>query len=88
MITNLIINVFVLFVGAVFSLLPQITTLPTIAGFDIDSALVSGVGQMRAFFVAFWPLAILMQGFAALMAYFILKMGLKFLFGSRAPGHD
>lgn len=87
MITNLILNIIVLFIGAIFSWLPQVTTLPLINGYDIDSALVTGVGQLRAFTNTFWPLWIVFQGFLALFVYYILKASVKFFLGHRTPGH-
>ena len=85
MIINLFLNLIVLFLGAVFSWLPQVTTLPSVGGFDIDSALVTGIGQFNAFATTFWPLYIMFQGFLAIMGYYIIKIGIKFFFGSRSP---
>lgn len=85
MIVMLILNVLVLILGAVFSWLPQVTTLPSIVGFDIDTALVTGVGQMHAFFVSFWPVYIMFQGFLVLMGYYALKLAIRFFLGHRAP---
>jgi hypothetical protein len=87
MIVNLFLNVFVLILGALFSWLPTINTLPVIVGYDIDSALVTGVGQMRAFFTAFWPLSIMFSGFLVIMGYYGIKLVLSFFLGSRTPGH-
>lgn len=84
MIVNLILNVIVLFLGGVFSWLPQITTLPTINGYDIDALMVQGVGSLQTLAQAFWPLAIVFQGFLALMGYFMIKMVIRFFLGSRA----
>ena len=87
MITNLAISFVVLVLGSIFSWLPQVTSLPTIAGYDIDTALVTGMGQVNVFFQAFWPLAYMFYGFLAIMGYFALKLVVKFFFGSRAPTH-
>jgi hypothetical protein len=81
----LLLNVFVLFLGAFFSYFPVVDTLPTIVGYDIDTALVNGMGQLHAFFETFWYLGVLFQGFIALMVYYAGKMAVKLFFGSRAP---
>ncbi len=87
MLVNLVLNVFVLILGAIFSWLPQVTTLPFIVDFDIDTALVNGVGQLHTFLSAFWPLGIMFQGFLFLLGYYAIKMVLKFFLGSRAPAN-
>jgi hypothetical protein len=87
MIINLLLNVVVLILGAVFSWLPQVQTLPYIVDFDIDTALVQGVGQLKTFLNAFWPIEIMFQGFLFLMGYFAIKMVLKFFLGGRAPAN-
>lgn len=87
MITNLVINIFVLVVGALFSFFPQVTVLPTIGGFDIDAALVTAMGQLNTLMATFWPLYILMQGALFLLIYFAVKIGIKFLIGHRTPGN-
>lgn len=87
MIIAFLLNFVVLIIGAIFSLLPAVETLPTIGGFDIDAALVTGIGQLNAFVTAFWPVKIMFVGFLFLMGYYAFKIGLKFLIGHRAPGH-
>ncbi len=87
MIFNLLINLFVLIIGAIFNRLPQVTTLPTIGGYDIDAALVTGMGDLHTFMVAFWPLQDMFYGFLAIMAYFGIKMLARVFLGHRAPGH-
>lgn len=87
MITNLLLNVVVLFIGAIFSWLPQVTTLPTIMGVDVDGALVTGVGQLYQFTDTFWPLGYMFNGFIFLMGYYIIKLGIRFLLGHRGPAH-
>lgn len=84
MIVNLILNIIVLFLGGIFSWLPAVTTLPTINGYNIDAFMVQGVGSLQTLAVAFWPLAIMFQGFLAIMGYFLIKMVVKFFLGSRA----
>ncbi len=86
MIINILINVIVLIIGAIFSWLPIVSTLPTIAGYDIDGALVSGMGYFNTFTTTFWPVAYMFQAFLFLMAYYLLKIGIIFFLGHRAPG--
>lgn len=88
MIIAFLFNLIVIVIGAIFSLLPIVETLPTINGFDIDAAMVTGIGSLNAFFAAFWPIKIMFQGFLVILGYHALKMGLRFLIGHRAPGHD
>lgn len=87
MIVNLILNVFILILGALFSWLPQVTTLPFIVDYDIDTALNTGVGQLYTFLNAFWPIYIMFQGFLFILGYFAIKMVLKFFLGSRSPSN-
>lgn len=87
MIFNLIINLFVLILGSIFHRLPEVTTLPTINGYDIDGALVTGMGDLRTFMTAFWPLQDMFYGFLAIMAYYGIKMLARLFLGHRAPGH-
>lgn len=86
MIINLLINLVVLLIGAIFSWLPQVTTLPTIGGYDIDTALVTGIGYFHKFAETFWPLQYMFNAFLFLMAYYLLKIGITFFLGHRAPG--
>jgi hypothetical protein len=86
MITNLLLNFVVLILGAVFSFLPVVTSLPSVGSFDLDSALVSGVAQLHTVFLTFWPLKYLVEGFLILMGYYVVKMIITFFLGHRAPG--
>ncbi len=86
MIVSLFINFVILVIGAIFSFLPVVTTLPTIGGFDIDAALVTGIGQFNTVANAFWPLYYVFLGFLALLVYFAVKIGIRFFLGHRAPG--
>lgn len=86
MIITLILNAIVILLLAIFSGLDDITVLPTILGFNIDSALVSGMGYINTFMVAFWPLRLMFDGFLILMGYYAIKMVLTFILGHRAPG--
>lgn len=87
MIISLLLNILVLIIGVIFSWLPNVDTLPSILGYDIDGALVTGMGYARTFFVTFWPLTILFEGFGILMIYYVIKMTLRFFIGHRAPPH-
>lgn len=87
MIIAFLFNLIVLIIGAVFSLLPAVDKLPEIGGVDIDTELVTGIGQLHAFMTAFWPLIYIFGGFLVILGYYGLKMGLRFLIGHRAPGH-
>jgi hypothetical protein len=86
MITNLLINLVVLILGAIFSWLPQVTVLPKINGYDIDGALVTGIGQLNVFMMTFWPIKYMFYGFIFLMGYYAIKMAVTFFLGHRAPG--
>jgi len=88
MIIDLFIGLVVAILTSIFSWLPAITTLPTINGFDIDTALVNGIGQFNTFINAFWPIKDMFYGFLALLAYFSIKVIAKAFLGSRAPGHN
>jgi hypothetical protein len=88
MIVNFILNLLVGILNILFGWLPTITTLPTIIGFDIDSALVTGMGQLNTVITSVWVLGYLMQGFLFIMGYYIIKMTLRFFLGSRAPSHS
>lgn len=72
---------------AVFSFLPKITTIPPIAGVDIDGQLSAGMAAFHAFAHAVWPIEDVWYGFLALLGYyFLIKMPLKVFLGNRAPG--
>lgn len=87
MIVSLILNFIVLIVGVLFSWTDRVTSLPTIAGYNIDAALVQGMGYTKTFFQTFWPLSIMFQGFLVLMSYYMVKMVLRLFLGSRAPAN-
>lgn len=86
MITQILLQVFISVLTVIFYVLPTVTTLPTIGGFDIDSALVSGMGGFDTFINIVWPIAIVWDGFIILMGYYSIKMLFKFVLGHRAPG--
>ncbi len=85
MISNLVLNVIILFLGALFSWLPEVTTLPSVMGFDIDTALSTGVGQIKGILYTYWYLIYVIGGFLVLLGYFGTKLALRFFLGSRGP---
>lgn len=86
MIVQAIINVFFILLGAILSWLPTIEKLPTINGYDIDTALNTGVSYFYAVASGFKPLGLVFAGFIVLISYYTIKMVLKFFLGHRAPG--
>lgn len=87
MIINFILNLLVGIVTVIFGWLPQIQTLPKIVGFDLDSALVTGMGQFNTVVSSVWVLGYLMGGFLTIMGYFGLKMVINLFLGSRGIKH-
>lgn len=87
MIIVLLLNLLVMIIGVIFSWLPEVTTLPTIFGFDVDALLVTGVGYMRTVFQTFWVLDIMFQGFLVIMLYYVIKITIRFFLGHRTPGN-
>lgn len=85
MIINFLLNIVVLVLSIIFGWLPLIEKLPSIVGYDIDTALSNGMGQLAFVISNVWPLQVFFQGFLFLMGYFVLKMVVKVFFGSRAP---
>lgn len=71
--------------GVMFSWLPDVETLPTIGGYDIDGALVLGMGQFNSFIETFWAIGIMFQGFLFIAGYFAIKMVLQLFLGHRTP---
>ena len=69
--------------------IPVITTLPTILGVDIDTALVQGVGALYSYANVVWPIKDVFLGLIfGLLPYYAIKLGLKLFLGSRTPGYD
>lgn len=85
MIINFLLNIVVLILNVIFGWLPEVITLPTIVGYDIDGALVSGVGQLRFFFSSFWAIGYMFSGFLVIIGYYVMKATLKLFLGARAP---
>lgn len=89
MLVNLLINLVLLIIGAVLSLpiFPKIDKFPTINGYDIDSALVTGLGQLHQIMGTFWIIKDVFYAFLFLLGYYGLKMVVKLFFGHRSPLH-
>lgn len=85
MLINILLNFLLILVGAIFSFLDPVTALPTIHGYDLDSMLATGIGQLNQIMLVFWPLQIMFWGFLFLMLYYILKMTLRLIIGHRSP---
>ena len=86
MIFTAILNLLVNIVNVIMALFPDASKLPTIAGYDIDTALQNASGQFHYFMTVVWPIGVLFQGFLVLMAYYLLKMIVRLFLGSRIPG--
>lgn len=85
MIINYLVSFLTSIIGIVFSWLPHVDTLPVFMGYDIDAALVSGMGTLYAFADAVWPIKYVLVGLLILMSYYSFKLVLTFIFGNRAP---
>lgn len=68
-----------------FFFLPVVNTLPNIAGYDIDTALVTGVGQAYQFAGVIWPIYDVLLGALVLWTFHALMLFVKLLIGHRAP---
>lgn len=86
MILQLLLDFVVKLINSIFGIFPLITKLPTVIGVDIDSALVTGVGQLRSFTSVFWPIGYMIDGALVIFGYYGLKMLLKLFLGHRTPG--
>ena len=71
--------------NAIVSWLPSVTTLPTIGGVDIDTALVQGVGQTYGFANAIWVIHDVLIGAAVIWGYYAIKLVVRLVIGHRAP---
>jgi hypothetical protein len=83
MIVNILVNTIALILGALFSWLPVVTTIPKIFGFDIDAALVTGIGQFNTVATYVWPLRDMFGAFLVLMTYYGVKIIVIFFLGHR-----
>lgn len=85
MIIVFLINTLIAILTIIFGWLPDVVKLPSIVGYDIDSALVTGMGQINTIMKSIWVLQYLIGGFLVIMGYHLIKLVLKFILGSRAP---
>lgn len=85
MILNLLLNAVIVILGVMFIWLPNVYTLPSIIGYDIDSALVNAIGIFNSFATSFWVLIPVLQGFLFILAYYTIKFGVRLFLGSRSP---
>lgn len=85
MIIQDILSILIAMINAIFSFLPAVTALPSIGGYDIDGALVSGVSQAYTFADSVWPIKDVLIGAAFMWGYYGVKLALRLFLGSRAP---
>lgn len=85
MLINSILTVIANILTAVLSFLPAVTVLPTIAGYDIDTALVTGVGQTYRFASTVWPIWDVLLGALFLWTFHGIMIFVKLIIGHRAP---
>ena len=85
MLISNILGVLANIVAVLCSFLPSVTVLPTIAGYDIDTALVTGVGQAYQFASVVWPIWDVLLGALFLWGFHSLMLLVKLLLGHRAP---
>ena len=69
----------------ILSFLPAVTTLPNIAGYDIDTALTTGVGQAYQFANVVWPIWDVLLGALFLWTFHLLMLFVRLLIGHRSP---
>ena len=81
MIITFFLNLLVSILNIIFGWLPTVTTLPTVGGYDIDGAMVSGMGQLNLFMTTFWALQIMFNGFLVILGYYGIKLILKLFLG-------
>ena len=85
MIITWILTFIITVLSAIFSIMPTVTTIPPIGGYDIDTALVTGVAQAYTLFNSVWPITDVLLGAAFMWAYFTIKVLLRIILGHRAP---
>lgn len=71
------------FLNALFSWLPQVTALPTVFGFNSDTALSTVFGYWNGFIQVVWPLEIVWYWILFYYFFRISLLGLKFILGQR-----
>ncbi len=81
MISSILLGLTVSILTTIFSFFPHVDVLPTIAGVNLDTIIVGGVGSLKRMGEAFWYIGDVIQGFLYIAGYFVLKATLKFLSG-------
>jgi hypothetical protein len=81
MITIITLSFIVSLLTMVFSFFPQVDVLPTIAGVNLDTIIIGGIGNILRLADVFWYITNVIQGFIYIAGYLALKMTLKFLAG-------
>lgn len=74
MIGAFVLQTVVFLVSLLFFWLPVVDTLPTIAGFDVDSALVSVFSTLRGIFALIPPLQVVWNALLIYYGFVILLM--------------
>lgn len=87
MITDQVLNIIAQGFIALLGWLPDVTTLPTIGGYDIDTALVNGVSGAYTFANVVWPVYDVLVGAAFIWAFHMTMIFAKMILGSRVPSH-
>jgi hypothetical protein len=85
MITQVIIDFFTESLTSIFQYMPSATTLPSVGGFDVDTALSGGMSMAYTYMHAIWPLWVVFQGFLFILGYHLTKLFGRLIFGSRWP---
>lgn len=86
MIVQTFIQLFIGLLSILFSWTGVVTSLPSIGGYDLDTALIGGVAEFQTYANSVWPIRDVFIGFGFMLGYYFLKMVLKFFLGHRAPG--
>jgi len=69
----------VLIVGIFLSILPSVAVLPVVAGLDLDSVILTGIGYFNYLSDKIPPLAIFMAGFSFVLTFKLSMLVLKLL---------
>ena len=88
MIVTLLVNLIVGALGLLLAIFPDVTTLPTVFGYDIDGALVDGMGKFNTLSSNVWALQYVFYGFLAIISYYALKKVWNVFLGARSPTHN
>lgn len=65
------------FISVFTAWLPDVFTLGSIAGFDVDALFVTGIGFFKTIYVDLWWFQTLFHGFVFLMSYYVTMMTLR-----------